>query len=260
MIDAHPNEISCVILEPSNVEHPIASKTNPNETYLHDVKRLCHRHGIVFILDEMITGFRWDLKGAQQYYKIDADLCTFGKAMANGFAVAAVGGKREIMEQGSIEFEGRERLFLLSTTHGAEMCGLGAFVKTVEILKENDVISHFWKYGSNLVELINGHARKAGLEDYIKAGGIACSPWYLTYGPEKTLSLPFRTLFSQEMIKHGVLMPWIALSAAHGEKELELTSYALEKTFETYKKAIDAGTTNGFLIGHSIKPVFRRHN
>ncbi len=111
------------------MQHPAPSLTNPGETYLHDVQRLCKRHGIVFVLDEMITGFRWDLKGAQNYYKVQPDLCTFGKAMANGFAVAAIAGKRDIMELGSIEFPGRERLFLLSTTHGAEMCGLGAFVK-----------------------------------------------------------------------------------------------------------------------------------
>lgn len=260
LIKEYPNEISCVILEPSSIEHPAASKTHANETYLHDVKRLCHKHGIVFILDEMITGFRWDLKGAQHYYNIQADLCTFGKAMANGFSVAAVGGKREIMELGSIEFEGRERLFLLSTTHGAEMCGLGAFVKTVDVLKQDNVIEHFWAYGRKLIDLMNRKAKEAGLEKHFVAGGVECSPWYATYGSDEKVSLAYRTLFSQEMIKNGVLMPWIALTKAHGEKELKLTATALEKTFAVYKEAIDAGTTDGFLKGDSIRPVFRSHN
>ena len=77
----------------------------------------------------MWTGFRWHLKGAEHYYKIQPDLCTYGKAMANGFSVAAVAGKREIMELGSTEFSGRERVFFALTTHGAEMCGLGALLK-----------------------------------------------------------------------------------------------------------------------------------
>lgn len=260
LIDENPGEIACVILEPSSLEHPAPSLSVPGETYLHDVQRLCKKHGIVFVLDEMITGFRWDLKGAQNYYNIQADLCTFGKAMANGFAVAAIAGKREIMELGSIEFEGRERLFLLSTTHGAEMCGLGAFVKTVELMQRDNVVPHIWDYGKKLITLINEKASSAGIADYFKANGVACSPWYATYDSSGEVSLSFRTLFSQEMIKNGVLMPWIALSYRHTDKELEKTAIALEASFEVYARALEKGSTEGYLKGASIKPVFRRIN
>lgn len=260
LIEEYPDQIACVILEPSSLEHPAPSATVPGETYLHDVKRLCKKHGIVFILDEMITGFRWDLKGAQHFYNIEADLCTFGKAMANGFAVAAVAGKRDIMELGSIEFAGRERLFLLSTTHGAEMCGLGAFVKTVEIMQRTDVIGHIWDYGIKLIALMNEKAASAGIANAFKAGGVECSPWYATCDHKGEVSLPFRTLFSQEMIKNGVLMPWIALSHSHGERELEKTAEALEKTFKIYAHALEQGSTDGYLQGDVIKPVFRRTN
>ncbi|HRD69469.1 MAG TPA: glutamate-1-semialdehyde 2,1-aminomutase [Legionella sp.] len=260
LIEEYPNQIACVILEPSSLEHPKPSITVPGETYLHDVQRLCKKHGIVFVLDEMITGFRWDLKGAQHYYNIQADLCTFGKAMANGFAVAAIAGKREIMELGSIEFAGRERLFLLSTTHGAEMCGLGAFVKTVEVMQRQSVVEHMWDYGQKLINLINEKASAAGIADFFKAGGVPCSPWYATYNHLNEVSLPFRTLFSQEMIKSGVLMPWIALSYRHGEKELEKTGMALEKTFKIYAHALEQGSTEGYLKGDVIKPVFRPIN
>lgn len=248
----YPNQIACVILEPAATEHP-------KENFLHKIQELCEKNGTVFILDEMITGFRWHLKGAQHYYNIKPDLCTFGKAMANGFSVAAVAGKREIMELGSIEFEGRERLFLLSTTHGAEMSGLGAFVETVKYLKKNNVVDHLWNYGKKLIEMMNDTAKKYGIEKNFVAGGIECSPYYLTFDKEGQNSLGLRTLFSQEMIKNGVLMPWIALSHAHGEKELELTRKALEKTFEVYQKAVSEGYEK-YLIGNPIKPVFRKHN
>ena len=252
LFDKFPNEISCVILEPAATEHP---KNN----FLHKVRDLCHKNGAVFILDEMITGFRWDLKGAQAYYNIEADLCTFGKAMANGFSVAAVAGKREIMELGSIEKEGQERLFLLSTTHGAEMNGLGAFVASVKFLKENDVINHIWTYGKNLIDLMNGMAKEFGIEKSFVAGGIECSPYYLTFDKDGKNSLGLRTLFSQEMIKNGVLMPWIALSYSHGETELEITKKALENVFKIYKKAVNEGYEK-YLIGDVIKPVFRKYN
>lgn len=248
----YPNQIACVILEPASTEHP-------KDNFLHKVQELCHKNGAVFILDEMITGFRWHLKGAQHYYGIKPDLCTFGKAMANGFSVAAVAGKREIMELGSIEFEGRERLFLLSTTHGAEMSGLGAFVETMKYMKENKVVEHMWDYGKKLIFMMNNLAKDYGIEKNFIAGGIDCSPYYLTFDKDGQNSLGLRTLFSQEMIKNGVLIPWIALSFTHREKELELTKNALEKTFEVYKKAVDEGYEK-YLVGQVIKPVFRKYN
>lgn len=259
LVDEYPNQIACVVLEPSTVEHPAPSQTHPGETFLHDLQRLCEKHNIVFILDEMITGFRWDLLGAQHYYKIRPDLCTFGKAMANGFSVAAIGGKREIMELGSIDKKGAERVFLLSTTHGAEMSGLGAFIATVKFMQREPVISHFWSYGRELKDIINGIALRLGISDYFKVGGIDCSPYYTTFDKAGVISLPMRTLFAQEMIKAGVMIPWIALCYRHGKKELEKTASAVEMALETYQRALEDGWER-YLHGDVIKPVFRKLN
>ena len=259
LLDSYPEKFACVVLEPSTVTHPCASKTHPGENYLHDVKRLCHKHGIVFILDEMITGFRWHLKGAQHYYNVQADLSTFGKAMANGFSVAAVGGKRAIMAQGSIEQRGQERLFLLSTTHGAEMSGLGAFVATMKFMQQQPVIAHLWSYGQQLIDLFNQLAQAEGINEYIFCSGIACSPGYTTLDEKRQPCLAMRTLFSQEMIKQGVLMPWIALSYRHGEQELALTKAALTSALRVYKQALENGVEH-YLLGDAIKPVFRQKN
>lgn len=248
----YPNEIACVILEPSSIEHP-------KDNFLHKVKKLCTKYGAVFILDEMITGFRWHLQGAQKYYEIEADLVTYGKAMANGFSVAAVAGKREIMSLGSIENEGSERLFLLSTTHGAEMCGLGAFIETMKFMKKNDVVSHLWGYGAKLIKLMNDLAKEYGIEKNFIASGIECSPYFLTFNKNGENCLGLRTLFAQEMIKNGVLIPWIALSYSHREEELEFTKDALKKSFEVLKKAVDEGYEK-YLNGNAIKPVFRKYN
>ena len=163
------------------------------------------------------------------------------------------------MELGSIEKEGQERLFLLSTTHGAEMNGLGAFVASVKFLKENDVISHIWTYGKNLIDLMNDMAKEFRIERNFIAGGIECSPYYLTFDKDGSNSLGLRTLFSQEMIRNGILMPWIALSYSHGETELEVTKKALQNVFGVYKKAVNEGFEK-YLVGDVIKPVFRKHN
>jgi glutamate-1-semialdehyde 2,1-aminomutase len=252
LIAAHPGQMACVVLEPAATEPP-------RDGFLQGVQALCRQHGIVFILDEMITGFRWHLKGAQHLYGVQPDLCTFGKAMANGFSVSCVAGRRDIMELGSIEAEGRERVFLLSTTHGAEMAGLGAFVATVEFMRRNPVVEHLWRYGERLIALMAQKASAHGIAHSFKAGGVACSPYYLTLDAAGAVSLPLRTLFCQEMIRNGVLMPWIALSFRHGDAELAQTAHALDRSFAVYRRALDEGVEK-YLVGPAIKPVFRKHN
>ena len=248
----YPNQIACVMLEPATTEHP-------KDNFLHKVKEICHKNGALFILDEMITGFRWHLKGAQYYYNIEPDLSTFGKAMANGYSVSAVSGKKEIMKLGSIELIGAERLFLLSSTHGAEMSTLAAFTATLKFIKSKGVIEHNWQYGDRLISLINEISQKHGLQNNFYAGGIACNPFYTTLDKNGKNCLGLRTLFSQEMIKNKVLMPWISISYCHDEKELNITKTALERTLEIYKKALKFGYDK-YLIGDVIKPVFRKYN
>lgn len=248
----YKDKISCVILEP-------ATTVEPTGNFLQKVKELCHKNGALFILDEMITGFRWDLKGAQHYYNIQPDLCTFGKGMANGFSVAAVMGKREIMNLGGIKQEGMERMFLVSTTHGAEMCGLGALVETIKVYQELNVVDHLWDYGRKLQSGMNQIAAELGLSSYFNVEGVPVNLNYITRDKSGQPSLSFRTLFSQEMIKAGVLMPWIAISYSHTETELNLTLEAVRKSLQVYKLALDAGVEK-YLVGPAIKPVFRQFN
>lgn len=246
------NQIACVILEPANTEHP-------KDNFLQNVRDLCTKNGTVMILDEMITGFRWHLKGAQYYYGVTPDLCTFGKAMANGFSVAAVAGKREIMQLGSIEFEGSERVFLLSTTHGAEMAPLGAFVKTYEILKRENVVDYCWNYGTKLKHEINRISQDLGIEKYFIIDGIDCQPYFLTFDSRGRASLEFRTLFLQEMIKNNILFPCICMSYSHRDKEFKRTLDAIANSLEVYKKALKNGIRQ-YLCSKVIKPVFRKYN
>lgn len=252
LFDQYPNQIAGVILEP-------AASSHPQDGFLQGIKEICHKNGALFILDEMITGFRWHLQGAQVYYNVEPDLCTFGKGMANGFSVCALAGKREFMKIGGIKEEGTERVFLTSTTHGAEMCGLGAFVKTIEFYQENDVISHLWSYGSKLITGMNNIAKEIGIEANFEVTGVPCSPNYITKDQNGAASLPFRTLFSQELIKNGVLMPWIAISYAHTDNELEFTLNAVRNSLSVYSKALNEGIEN-YLVGPAIKPVFRTFN
>ncbi|MBK9699480.1 MAG: glutamate-1-semialdehyde 2,1-aminomutase [Flavobacteriales bacterium] len=268
----HPGRIACVLMEPATSLSPCPASCGglleqrscagcPQRSlnFLQQVKALCAKHGAVFVLDEMITGFRWDLHGAMKGYDIEPDLATFGKGMANGFALAALIGRREIMELGGIRQAGAERVFLISTTHGSEMSAFGAFNRTVEIYQSEDITGHLWRYGRRLIEGLNTLAAEAGVADRFEAHGFGCSPYYTTRDAQGQVSLPFRTLWSQEMIRGGVLMPWVALSAAHGDAELDQTLTAARKALAVYAAALSDGIDK-HLVGPAVKPVFRKHN
>ena len=266
------NQISCVVLEPSTIGCPNSNfysgccgnfeckRDFKKENYLMEVQNLCNENKIVFILDEMITGFRWRLGGAQEMYNVKPDISTFGKAMANGFSIAAVCGKREIMELGSIEKKGTERVFLLSSTFGAEMSSLGAFIETVKFIKKNNVINSNWLNGYNFIRTFNDVSESEGLIKYLYASGVPCSPYYVTLDKKGVPSLMLRTILMQEMIKEKIIFPnFISICFYHNKDAIKKTRNALQKAFLIYKKAV-FGKTSVYLKGNSIKPVFRKFN
>lgn len=271
LFDEYGKDIAAVMLEPATSQTPCTDCTmncyeennrqcaQKGNNFLSNVQSICNKNGALFILDEMITGFRWHNQGAQTFFGVEPDLSTFGKAMANGFAVAAVVGKREIMEVGAINKPGQERTFLLSTTHGGEMCGLGALRETLSIYNSEDVVGHMWQYGQKLKDGFNAISRTHGLQEHIYVEGPAVALNYVTKNQSGEVDLAFRTLFSQEMVKNGVLMPWISVSYSHGDTELDFTFKALDSAMSTYKSALQNGVSE-YLIGHSIKPVFRQKN
>jgi len=273
LFDLYPDQIAGVMLEPATTvvpckkdcgeqlsyERPCFQCPNNRSNFLHAVQQLCRSNGALFILDEMITGFRWHLRGAQTYFGVEPDLSTFGKGMANGFSVAALVGRREVMDVGSISRPGAERTFLLSTTHGGEMSGLRAFIETVRIYREKDVCRHLWSYGEKLRMGLLDIAKEFGVTGHFSPDGPPISLNYVTLDASGAPSMEFRALFAQEMVRHGVLMPWIAVSLAHNDTELDLTLDAARKSLQVYVKALNDDVKK-YLQGHAVKPVFRKYN
>ena len=251
LFDQHNGEIAAVILEPATTEPPV-------EGYLEGVRELSRRQGAVLIFDEMITGFRWHLRGAQAYYNVTPDLSTFGKALGNGFAVSALVGRRDIMEVGGSDHD-REKVFLLSLTHGGETHALAAAIATVNEFRTRDVIAHIWQVGGRLQEGFNALSHELGLGDLVTMSGYPCSPIITCRDRDGKASPGLRTLFLQEMIEGGVLIPYVVPSFSHTELELEATLNAARKALVVYVEALDKGL-DGLLEGPSVKPVFRKYN
>ncbi len=251
LFEQYKGQIACLIMEPSDAE-------KPKDNFLQKVGELCREYGVVYILDEMITGFRWDLQGACKYYSVEPDLVTFGKGIANGFSVAALGGKREIMDMGGLT-PGKERVFLISTTHGAEMSSLGALSETIDVYKELKVTDQIWRMGRELCKGLTDIANEFGISDYFYITGEECSPNFVVCGKDKSPSMEYRTVFCQEMARGGVLMPYIAIAYQHTEKEITQTLEVAREAMKVLKESLN-GNVNDFIHGNVIRPVFRKYN
>jgi len=251
LFDAHPGEIAAVILEPSRAD-------DPTDGFLHELRKLCTDQGALLVLDEMITGFRLHLGGGQKYYGVTPDLSTFGKAIANGFSVSALAGKREFMERGGLRHD-KERVFLLSTTHGAETHGLAAAIATMGVYRREPVIEHLWKIGERLALGFTEATREAGLEDYVHVIGKPCNLAFATKGPDGEPSQSYRSLFLQETIARGVLIPSLVVSYSHTDDDIDRTVEAVRGALQVYRQAMDEGTER-YLVGRPSKVVYRRYN
>jgi glutamate-1-semialdehyde 2,1-aminomutase len=251
LFDRHPGQIACVMLEAE-------ASTPPLPGFLEEVKATCQKHGAVLIFDEMITGFRWHLGGAQKYHGVVPDLSTFGKALGNGFAIAALAGKREIMRLGGLEHD-QPRVFLLSTTHGAETHALAASLETIRIYREQNVVEYLWKQGERLRSLVNQSIAEHQLEGYFELMGRPCNLVFVTRDAQGERSQVFRTLFMQELIRRGVLAPSFVLSFSHTDADLERTADAVFEAHATYRKALQEGAEK-YLVGRPVKPVDRKYN
>ena len=247
----NPGEIAAVILEP-------AKYGDPEDGFLHKVKDLCRKHGAVFILDEMITGFRWHNGGAQAYYGIKPDLSTFGKALANGMSVSALVGRKEIMELGGL-FHDKERVFLLSTTHGAETHALAGAIATMKVYQEQPVIETLHRQGKKLRDGLRSAIASNGLSDQIRLEGKPCCMVLSCADAQGNPSQAFRTLMLQETIKHGVIMPSLVVSYSHSDGDIDNTIAAIDKAMFVYRKALEDGVEN-YLVGRPSKGVYRRFN
>jgi glutamate-1-semialdehyde 2,1-aminomutase len=230
----------------------------PVDNFLHEVQRLCHEHGALFILDEIITGFRWHLGGAQKVHGIVPDLSTFGKALGNGFSIAALIGKREIMELGGLQHD-RERVFLLSTTFGAESHSLAAALEVMRIYEQENVVEHLYRQGDKLMRGINQAIAENQLEGYFEVIGKPCNLIYATLDANKGRSQAFRTLFLQEIIKRGIIAPSLVVSFSHKDEDIQQTVEAIAKALGVYRRALEEGVEK-YLVGRSVKPVFRKFN
>lgn len=222
VFEQHPDEIACVIMMPFEVDPPYPG-------FLAEVRDLAHDHGALFILDEMRSGFRMALGGAQQYFGVQADLATYSKAMANGYPISAIAGRRDVLQ-----CIGRTHMASTFFANAAEMA---AAVATVSILRDTDVIERVWAHGrafqQGLSALVEEYAVPA------RVVGYPPSPFLEFDVVDDATRELAKTLFFTATTREGVLFHpnhhWF-LSAAHTDEDIAATLQACRKGFEEVRR------------------------
>ena len=249
LFEAHPQEIAAVVLEVETMEPPAPG-------FFAGLRELCDRHGVVMILDEIITGFRWHERGAQYVYGIEPDLCTFGKGMGNGFPIAALAGRRELMRLGG-PAEDRDRVFLLSQTFGGEPWAMAAMLAVVDVYETEGVTDRLHRAGARLRAGVEEVVAREGLSDHVRVVGRDCNLVFATLDAAGERSQVFRTIFMQEMIRNGVLAPSFVVSYSHDDLAIDQTVAAVAAALPVYRRGLEDGPET-VLEGRPVRPSMRR--
>lgn len=236
-------KFAALIMEPMALE-------SPKKGFLQGVRDLCTQYKTILIFDEVITGFRWALGGAQEYYGVTPDLAAFGKSIANGLPLSIIAGKKEYMK----EFD---HIFF-SMTFGGEACALAAAVETLKELKEREkeIYTHMWEQGTRLRVVFNEYSRMLGID----AEMFGCGPRHNMKFNEPDSS-GCRDLFNQEMIKRGVLVSTqFYMTIAHTSRHVDKTVKAIKESLEVVAKALkdDRNNVDKYLEGHRSKAIFKK--
>jgi glutamate-1-semialdehyde aminotransferase len=243
LFDTHKGEIACLIMEPTVAEFP-------KPGYLEEVKEIVHANGALLVFDEMLTGFRFDLGGAQAFFGIEPDLAAFGKGLANGMPIGVLVGKEKYMKH-------FEEVFF-SSTYGGEALSLAAAVAGIDYIRENDVIRRLWKSGLIIFDNFTRLVKDKGMSDWINVVGYPVRNQIVIKNKKGEVDFKLISIYQQEMFKRGILCyPGLGFSSAHTDEELMHTVFAFGDALDVLKKAIEGEDPDPYLEGNPIKPVFR---
>jgi glutamate-1-semialdehyde 2,1-aminomutase len=242
VIDSLDDDIACVILEPMVFEEP-------KDNFLQRLRQVCTERGIVLIFDEMWTGFRLALGGAQQYFGVNADLMCYSKAVANGMPISILAGRREIMQL-------CERDVYFFTTFGGEALSLAATKATILELRDKKVPEALARQGRKLKDGYRDIARQLGMT-YTSCAGMDCRT-IVTFDTSAGNPLEMKSLVQQEMIKRGVLWGGFHnMSYSHSDEDIAHVLTAYREVLPVLKRAVEDKDIRSYLRGEPVEPVFR---
>ena len=242
LLEQHKGEFAAVILE-------TVGAVEPTRAQLEAIRDLAHRHGALLVFDEIITGFRVHLGGAQARYGVTPDLAAFGKSMGNGMPIAAVVGRADLMRE-------MEKIFF-SSTFGGETLSIAASLATLRKMRERKVIEGLFAKGGVLADGLRALVQRHGLQQVIAVSGVP-SWTLLGYSDAPGASKEaIKTLLMAEMLQRGVLSTGSHnVSHAHNEADLAQVLAAYDESLALVAGALAAGEVEARLGCAPVKPVF----
>jgi glutamate-1-semialdehyde 2,1-aminomutase len=238
--------VAALILEPFIFEAP-------KPGFLKELAEACKANGTLLIFDEMWTGFRIAIGGAQEYFDVKPDLAVYSKACANGMPIAFLTGRADVMELFN------SKVFSY-TTFGGEALSLAACKATIKELREKNVPKYLDEKGALMKDGYNQIAIETGMDVYTRCIGYNCRSM-VTFTPEAGNGLEVKALMQQEMIKRGVL--WAGfhnMCYSHSDEDIAYTLSAYRDVMPIMKEAILSGDVKKYLKGEVLEAVFRKVN
>lgn len=243
IIESIDDDTAAIILEPF-----VFSK--PDEFFLKTLRNICDANNIVLIFDEMWTGFRIALGGAQEFFSVKADLACFSKAVANGMPLSVLTGKKEIMK-----LLDKEVFFF--TTFGGETLSLAAANATINFMKKHEVVGSLAEKGTTLMEGYNEICRALKI-NFSSCSGYPCRS-IINFSAPGFSPLLIKSFVQQELIKFGILWSGFhTISYSHTDQDIEITLSAYREVLKSLKEHVDNGTLENALLGRCVEPVFRK--
>lgn len=241
--DGLDETIACVILEPFVFEAP-------REGFLQELRELCTANGSLLIFDEMWTGFRIALGGAQEYFGVNADLACFSKAVANGMPISLLTGRADVMRL-------LEEDVFFYTTFGGEALSLAAVKATVTELRDKNVPARLADIGSRLKEGYNAITSELGM-DYTRCSGFDPRT-IVTFDPSAGDPLILKSFVQQELIRRGILWSGFHnVSYSHTDEDVAYTLDAYRAVLPLLRDAVESGDVASRLLGEPVQAVFRK--
>lgn len=249
----YPGQIACVISEPEEV------LPAPPDA-LREIVAMTRRNGAIFVSDEMVTGYRAGWPGASVKHGIEPDLITWGKAIGNGFSFCALSGRADLMDLGGITQTGRPRVFLMSTTNGAEAHALAAGLAVLKTYQTQPVLEHQGRLVRKVAAGMRAAASAARLDGIVEVHESSWRVVTVYRDAEGRVSLPYRTLMLQEMIARGILFQGLFMACfSHTDADADAVIAAFDESCRVYRDAVTHGLDT-YLVGAPTRPVFRQYN
>jgi len=236
--------VAALILEPFIFEAP-------KPGFLSELAAVCKANGTLLVFDEMWTGFRVAIGGAQEYFGVKPDLAVYSKACANGMPIAFLTGRADVMELLNSEV-------FSYTTFGGEALSLAATLATINELRDKNVPKYLDEKGALLKDGYNQLAIELGMDIYTRCIGYNCRSM-VTFTPEAGNGLEVKALMQQEMIKRGIL--WAGfhnMCFSHSDQDIKYTLSAYRDVMPIVKEAIQSGNVKQYLKGEVLEAVFRK--